>query len=116
MTALQDFARVMDVVGVSEYVLVRQDGHVMVHEAKDYEALGHIVQLCGVNCDAIKTGIPSRFHYFLYNRECGEHLLVFPIGSYYLGVIQTSAVESSHVALSVQDFIHALINPTRQPE
>ncbi|PLX48694.1 MAG: hypothetical protein C0613_09775 [Desulfobulbaceae bacterium] len=114
MTSLRDFSKVKSVAGVNEYVLVRQDGHVVVHEARDHEALGHIVQLCGANCDAIKTDIPGRFHYFLYNRDCGEHLLVFPVGSYYLGILQSSAVESSHLALAVQTFIRTLINQARQ--
>lgn len=109
MTTLEDFTKVKDVVGVAEYVLVRQDGHLMVHDAKDHEGLAQLVVLCGTNCDAIKADIPSRFHYFLFSRECGEHLLVFPVGGYYLGIIQTSAVESSHVALTVIAFIRKLV-------
>lgn len=109
MTTLHDFTKVKDVVGVAEYVLVRQDGHLMVHDAKDHEALAQLVGLCGTNCDAIKAGIPSRFHYFLFSRECGEHLLVFPVGGYYLGIVQAAAVESSHVALTVMAFIRKLV-------
>jgi hypothetical protein len=109
MTTLHDFAKVKDVVGVAEYVLVRQDGHIMIHDAKDHEALGQLVVLCGVNCDAVKADIPSRFHYFLYSRASGRHLMVFPVGSYYLGVVQTAAVESSHVAMTVIAFIHKLV-------
>lgn len=109
MTSLYDFTKVKDVPGVAEYVLVRQDGRLMVHEAKDHDALAQLVVLCGTNCDAIKADISSRFHYFLFSRECGEHLLVFPVGGYYLGVVQTSAVASSHVAQTVIAFIHKLV-------
>lgn len=113
MTTLHDFTKVKDIVGVAQYVMVRQDGHVMVHDAVDHEDLAQLVVLCGSNCDAIKADIPSRFHYFLFSRECGEHLLVFPVGSYYLGIIQTSAVESSHVALTVTSFIKKLVRQSR---
>ncbi len=116
MTTLYDFTKVKGVVGVAEYVLVRQDGHLMVHDAQDHEALAQLVLLCGSNCDAIKADIPSRFHYFLFSRECGEHLMVFPVGGYYLGVVQTSAVESSHVATTVIDFIRKLVRQSRQSE
>ena len=109
MASLDDFAKVKDVVGVAEYVLVRQDGHIMSHDAKDHEDLGQMVMLCGTNCDAIRTGIPNRFNYFLYSRDCGEHLIVFPVGGFYLGVIQSASVESSHVARSVTEFIRKLI-------
>ncbi|MBU0682190.1 MAG: hypothetical protein KKD73_12295 [Proteobacteria bacterium] len=109
MTTLHDFAKVKDVIGVSEYVLVRQDGHIMIHDAKDHEALGQLAVLCGNNCDAIKADIPSRFQYFLFSRECGKHLMVFPVGGYYLGVVQASAVASSHVAETVSAFIRKLV-------
>lgn len=109
MATLEDFAKVKDVVGVAEYVLVRQDGQLMVHDAKDYDALSRVVMLCGSNCDAIKAGIPSRFHYFLFSRECGEHLLVFPVGGYYLGVVQSADVESAQVALAVTAFVRELV-------
>lgn len=114
MTTLHDFTKVKDVVGVGQYVMVRQDGRIMLHDADDHEGLAQLVMLCGSNCDAIKADIPSRFHYFLFSRECGEHLLVFPVGSYYLGVVQTSAVESSHVALTVTAFIRKLVRQAKQ--
>lgn len=109
MTTLHDFTKVKDIAGVDQYVLVRQDGHLMVHDAQDHEDLGQLVVLCGTNCDAIKADIPSRFQYFLYTRECGEHVLVFPVGGFYLGVVQAAAVESSHVALTVMAFIRKLV-------
>lgn len=109
MSTLHDFSQVKDVVGVEEYVLVRQDGLIMVNDAKDHESLAQLVVLCGSNCDAIKANIPSRFQYFLFSRECGEHLMVFPVGGYYLGIVQTSAVASSHVAMTVMAFIRKLV-------
>ncbi|MEN8257300.1 MAG: hypothetical protein ABFS09_05500 [Thermodesulfobacteriota bacterium] len=114
MMTLHDFSQVKDVVGVTEYVLVRQDGLPMVYDAVDHEGLAQVVMLCGTNCDAIKAGIPSRFNYFLFSRECGEHLLVFPVGGYYLGVIQNPSVESSHVALSVTNFIRNLVRKAKR--
>ena len=115
MSVLQDFTQIKKIVGVSEYVLVRQDGHLMVHDAADHEGLAHVVMLCGTNCDAIKAGIPSRFHYFLFSRDCGEHLMVFPVGGYYLGVVQHSSVESSHIANAVTNFIRNIVRQSKKP-
>ena len=63
MAGLDDFTYVKDIPGVSEFVLVRQDGHIVVHDSQDSDRLGQMVMLCGINCDAIKTGIPNRFNY-----------------------------------------------------
>ena len=106
---LHDLARLKGMGSVMDYVVVRQDGQVMLHNLEEAEPLATMVRLVAQNCDTLVLP-PSypRFRHFLLSRECGRHLLVFPLGNYYLGVIQASGMSSRQAAAEVLDFVQQL--------
>ena len=95
---------------VSEYVLVREDGEIMLHNHNAPGPFAELILVFGRNCDSLDlpAGFP-RFRHFILTRETGENLLVLPLGNYYLGYIQSSHLSSRQAASQVLDFIRDIL-------
>ncbi len=80
---------ILKIDGVTNYILVRDDGHTLSHNFNNLEALPSIVTFNGLNCEALKPlmGL-TYFKYLSYTRKNDEKLLIFPLGKYFLGILQ----------------------------
>ena len=89
-TANEFVARIDEVDGVSGCVLVREDGEILGSNLEDPDLHTSLMILGGTSACGImdKVGF-SHCRYLSFNREGKQHFYLFPIGKFYLGVIQT---------------------------
>ncbi|WP_462268341.1 hypothetical protein [Desulfobacter sp.] len=93
---LEKIARIK---GVREFLLVDANRVVKAHGAKDPEKKAESI----INCSQ-KAGSISRsgYQYLLFSRKNQNHLLVFPVGSFALGIVQEKGVNSLMLANQVK--------------
>lgn len=115
MATIQDFGkRILQISGIKQYIMVRNDGKVMIHNVESPESLAPVITFCGLNCDAIGSvaGL-TYFKYMMLTRKNNEKLLIFPMETYFLGVIQTHDAYSPDIVEQVIRLIQMAIKPKK---
>ncbi len=106
MVTTKDLKQVEDLDGVANYLLVRRDGAVVSKNIEDAVTLASTVVLSGTSCEAMEKNMGGkRYRYMAIERESGEHLLIFSLGNYFLGIIQ----QSGHDIQKLNDTIIAFL-------
>lgn len=79
--------RIQKIQGIKSYMLVRNDGRVIVHSVENPEKLSEMVVFSGLSCEALKPVIGATFfkHLCLTGPD-KEMFLIFPMETYFLGV------------------------------
>jgi hypothetical protein len=110
MATIQDFAkRIMQIEGVKNMILVRNDGHILTHNIDNPIELSSTIVFCGLTGDALRSVVGfSCLNYFIISRESKEKLFVFPIESYFLGIYQYANAYSPDLVNSVSRIVQAL--------
>ncbi len=107
---INDLARLKGLATVDDYLVVRQDGKIMLHNVSAAQDFAPMIQLVGRNCDSLPMPADfPRFRHFLLTRESGENLLIFPLGNYYLGCLQSAGYTSRQAASEVLGFIKEIM-------
>ncbi len=114
LSASERFARrISRIEGVSSFVLVRRDGRVITHNLDDPDDLAALTALCGLQAEGIARTLGFRqIGLMSLRRAEGEHLLLFKLDHYYLGIVQRSDSDSDRLAQDVRDFL-AILKPRR---
>jgi hypothetical protein len=88
-TAKEFVARITEIDGVSGCVLVRGDGEVLGGNLEDPDLYTSLMTHGGASAGSImdKAGF-SYCRHLSFNRDGKEHFYLFPIGKFYLGLIQ----------------------------
>ncbi len=88
-TAKEFVARISEIDGVASCVLVREDGEILGGNLGDPDLYAPLMVLGGTSACGImdKVGF-SYCRHLSFNRNGKEHFILFPIGKFYLGVIQ----------------------------
>lgn len=89
-TAKEFVTRVGQIDGVSSCVLIREDGEILGHNMEDPDLYTSLMILGGTSARGImdKVGF-SHCRHLSFNRGNKEHFHLFPIETFYLGVIQS---------------------------
>ncbi len=107
MSLSVQFLDIMKVKGVENSVLIKKENHkVMFHNFEDPEAIIETVLKIGSNCAEMtsNTGIDA-FRYFYARDVSGRNLIIFSVGSYYLGI---RASAKSDINQTIQDVFRFL--------
>ncbi len=111
MVTKKDFKQLAGLDGVAHYLLVRRDGAVVAGNLETAVSLASTVVLSGISCEAMEKNVGGkRYSYMTIERESGEHLVIFSLGNYFLGVIQQSGNDSIQLIESVIAFLKKLIS------
>ena len=88
-TAKEFVARISEVDGVAGCVLVREDGEILGGNLEDPDLYTSLMILGGTAACGImdKVGF-SHCRHLSFNRNGKQHFYLFPIGKFYLGLIQ----------------------------
>jgi len=76
--------------GVKEYILVRNDGQILTHKfsAGPPKAVASMIALGGIDCSQIRASMGfSHFNHFKLTLSDNTHLLVFPLQTFFLGIV-----------------------------
>jgi len=109
MATTKDFARLGDIEGVANYILVRNDGYVVSDNYPDAVTLSSSIVTTGKSCDSLADDLSGRrYIYCCVERKSGDNILVFLLGRYYLGIIKHPATEPQVLADSIIAFLRTL--------
>jgi hypothetical protein len=113
MANLEAFAeRVLKIEGVEQFIFLRNDGHILIHNVENPKSLSALVAFTGLNGDAIPAVIgTTRFRYLSISRMNKEHFLVFPFDNYFLGIMQHAEAYTPDVVQRVIRLIQAITRP-----
>ncbi len=101
--------QILDVEGIANYILVRDDGHTLSQNFEDFPALPSIITFNGLNCEALKPlmGL-SHFKYLSYAWGDNNTLLIFPLGKYFLGISHQAEAYTPDIVDSIEQIIESL--------
>ncbi|MBU0942999.1 MAG: hypothetical protein KJ804_13600 [Proteobacteria bacterium] len=109
MATAKDFSRLGSIEGVGQFLLVRNDGHVVSENFADAVSLSSIVVSSGKYCDSFAENLGGRRYLHLcVERMSGENILVFSLGRYYLGIIKHPDSDPQVLAGSILTFLKGL--------
>lgn len=109
MATAKDFSKLGDIEGVSKYILVRNDGYVVNDNYEEAVSLSSAIVTSGKYCDSLATDFSGRqYLYCCIERGSGNHILVFSLGRYYLGIIKHSESDPQQLANTIIGFLKAL--------
>ena len=95
--------------GLDGYVIVKQDGQVLSHNVANVEPLSALIVMCGLNGNIIKSDVgASLFKYLVVARKTNERLLVFPMGTFWLGLLQRQEAYTPDIVNKVQAMINGM--------
>ena len=109
MATSKDFARLGDIEGVANYILVRNDGYVVSENYDEAVALSSSIVTTGKLCDSLADDLSGRrYIYCCVERSSGDNILVFSLGRYFLGIIKHPASDPQALADSIIAFLRTL--------
>ena len=100
---------VLQIEGVINYILVREDGHTLSHDFENIETLPSIITFSGLNSEVLKPimGL-TYFKYLSYTRENNEKLLIFPLGKYFIGILQDAEAYTPDIVDTMEKIIESI--------
>ena len=110
MATIEDLVNgIQKVQGLDGYIIVKQDGQVLSHNVANAEPLSALVVMGGLNSNIIKTDVgASLFKYLAIARKTNERLLVFPLGTFWLGLLQRQEAYTPDIINKVQAMINGM--------
>ncbi len=109
MATTKDFSRLADIEGVSNYMLIRNDGYVVSENYEDAVILSSSIVTTAKLCESLEDDLQGRkYIYCCIERQSGDNILVFSLGRYYLGIIKHPASDPQTVADSTISFLRTL--------
>lgn len=109
MATAKDFSRLGDIAGVSNYILVRNDGYVVSENYEEAVTLSSAIVTSGKQCDSLADDLGNkRYIYCCIERQSGDNVLIFSLGRYYLGIIKHSDSDPQQVADGIIAFLKSL--------
>lgn len=105
-TARQFVQQLLRIPGIEKYCLLRPDGRPLIHNLDDPEKAAALILLCGRAGRTIRQGLGlQHFRHMVLQRESGQHLLVFSVEQYLLGLIQASDASTPDLVNALARFL-----------
>jgi predicted regulator of Ras-like GTPase activity (Roadblock/LC7/MglB family) len=109
MASAQEFARLAQINGVADYILVRGDGRIIAQNMENDASLGQLIATSGSQCDTLAADMGgNRYIHLCLERESGNDLLVFSLGRLYLGIVKHAESERQEVIDNIIYFLKNL--------
>lgn len=110
MANLEAFAqRVLKIDGVEQFIFIRNDGHILIHNVENPETLSALVAFTGLSGEAMRAVIGATYFRHLHiSRQNKENFLIFPLDNYFLGILQHSEAYTPDVIHRVARLIQAI--------
>ena len=103
MVLMDWFSDIGRIKGVDQYVLVDGRANIMIHDMTEFETVAKVVWSCGRNLSVLGK---NKFKYAVFLRKNKNDFLIFPVGKYYLGVVERKGCVTAEVADAVMDFLN----------
>lgn len=109
MASTSDFSKLKDIEGVGQYILVRNDGHIVTHNTSNAVELSSTIVMSGQNCKNLENFLDcGQCMYLCIERNNGNNLLVFPLGKYFLGIVEESDSDTKTTVDSIINYLRTI--------
>lgn len=106
MIRSEDFLQISKIKGVDQYIFVDHTGQIAGHDISDPPHASKMVFSCG---QTIQTIGKNKFRYAIFSRENNKNMMIFPVGTYFLGVKKQKEADTRILAdlilNSVEDYL-----------
>lgn len=109
MASAKDFNKLGTIEGVSHFILVRNDGHVVAHNTDKAGELSSTIVMGGRNCNKLQDYIDcGQSSHLCVERTNGSNYMVFTLGNYFLGILQDPDYDSQTTAEAVINYLKTI--------
>ena len=113
-TAREFIQQLLLIPGIKSYCLVRPDGKALTHNLAAPDTQAALILLGGKAGEAIRKGMGlQHFRHLELKRTNQEHLLIFPVEQYLLGVTQQAEAVTADLVEKVSIFLMKITRPSR---
>ena len=102
MTLSENLLQISQIKGVDQYIIVDHTGKSAGHDISDPHKASEMVFSCGKTIQIIGK---NRFRYALFSRKNNKSILIFPVGTYFLGVVQKRGADPQILLNLILKFI-----------
>jgi len=103
--------RISTIPGLKHFILARNDGQLVSHNLTDPDNLAAMTTLCGMYSGQIQESLGfSKFRHMVLYRENQEHLLLFPLDRYFLGVVHQIGIDQEKMLDNISQFLTSLLS------
>ncbi len=107
MASAKEFvACLLGIEGVQSCMLMRKDGQLLHHNFEDPDTVSSLMIIAAMGAEGIKdkAGL-SYFRHLVFARAGRNNLFVFPLGRYFLGIVQQPDASSKALTESLMAFL-----------
>jgi hypothetical protein len=109
MATAKDFARLDEIEGVFQYILVRDDGQVISENTQDAAQLSKTIINSGKQLDSLTNDLSGkRYIYCSVERTSGQSILIFSLGLYFLAIVKHPDSDPQQLADTIIVFLKSL--------
>ena len=109
MASASDFSKLKNIEGVGHYILVRNDGHVVTHNLNNAVELSSTIVMSGRSFKKLEDFLDcGQCIYLCVERNKDNNLLVFPLGKYFLGIVEESDSDTKTTVDSIINYLKNL--------
>ena len=109
MATAKDFSRLIEINGVAQFILVRNDGSVVSGNFSDPISVASTIITAGQLCDSLSEDLNNkRYIHLCVERSNGENIFIFSLGTYYLGIMKHADSDPAMLSDAVLGFLKAL--------
>ena len=111
MKASERFAnRLNKIKDVKHFVLARNDGQLVTHNLTEPDNLSSMTTLCGMYANQIRETLGfSNFEHMVLFRGNEEHVVLFPLDRYFLGIVHHSQADLPALIEKITRFLQSLL-------
>lgn len=105
MATLKEFIEISKVAGVDQYILVDKNGNIAAGAIENPQNAAGVIFACGQNLYSLGK---TRVKQVIFSMKNQKNLFIFPVGSYYLGVIKQTHINNADLADNIANFLNNL--------
>lgn len=102
MTLSENLLQISQVKGVDQYILVDHTGKSAGHNISNPHKSSEMVFSCGQTIQIIGK---NKFRYAIFSRKNNKSILIFPVGTYFLGVVKKKEADPQILSDLILKFI-----------
>ncbi len=97
-SADQFAAQIIEIHGIDQFALVRNDGCIVTHNMPDPEEFAAMITLCGRNSTSLRKPLGvSHLKQIICTRPDNQNIIIFPLHKYFLGIKQSGDADQDIV-------------------
>ncbi len=109
MLRSENFLQISQIKGVDQYIFVDHTGQIAGHDISNPPQASKMVFSCG---QTIQTIGNNKFKYAIFSRENNKSMMIFPVDTYFIGVIKKKEADPHVLVDLILNFVEDYLKQT----